>query len=430
MSRRFPERVRGFSLTEAMVSLTLLVVVMVVALTLLFTMRSFAERTQFLIEPRQTARRAADYLSYFLQGATDLNGTGTAVVAPNALVTYYNRDASDPGSRVQASYNNLTGTETGNSVVAAGRTAFGDVGSDIISLILPTGRPAKYAIAVWPADGLNQDLYLAYRDGCGPGATNDDAANMLLFRQLTREVSGESTALLLAQDNNGAWQYLRINSYVAANPPADGCQVTNGQNLHVTISPGQAPASGGPIDVPGGHVALATPAFLYLGLEAFSFRVRTDANGNVNLEQKSGLFDPLTDNPGAAFAPIIENIEDLQIAYIYPDGTAWNTAAQDITAGCAACVNGVPWQAGVTAVAPARDIQNVIGLRFSVVGRSRPISFGARQISAPTTGATGSTASRRFRPAVEDRAAAAAYDQSEHYRATGTLMLKNRMLGN
>jgi hypothetical protein len=427
MSRR-SDRTRGFSLAEAMVSLTLLVVVMVVALTLLFTMRSFAERVQWVIEPRQTARRAVDYLSFYLLGATD-----EAVGAPNAIVTYYNRDASkpsDPTNRVQATYDNLQGDEFGNSEVVPGeQTKFGDVGTDIISLILPTGNPAKYPVApLWPGYKPSpNDFYIGFRGGCG--AANPDTANMDAFKLLTRENgTGHSNALLLLQDNNFSWQYFQINAYVASN-----CADTTGQNIQVKADPGEAPPLG-PIDPPGGHTpSFADPIFLVTGLDAFSFRVRTDANGVPNLEQKNGLFDPNTDNPGAAFVPVIENVEDFQIAYLYADGSFWNTSTQTLVfdsgvyPGCGKC--NVPYQAGLNAVAPAQDITQVLGLRVSVVARSRPITFGARQISGARTGAAVGAIDRRFRPAAENRAGAAKYDDFEHYRATVTLMLRARMLG-
>ena len=418
MSRR-SERSRGFSLAEAMVSLTLLVVVMVVALTLLFTMRSFAERVQWVIEPRQTARRAVDYLSHYLQGATDV-----AFLAPDAIVTYYNSDGTNPASRVQASYDNLTAAQA-----AAG---FGDRDTDIVSLILPTGPPAKYLVTypgslVWPGySPPTNDFYIAYRGGCG--VTNDDAANMTAFKLLTRESGGTSTALLLLQDNNGSWLYFKISAYVAADG-ACNCTMGNGANIHVQADPGDAPPKG-TIDPPGGHTGtFADPVFLVTGLEAFSFRVRT-VNGVPSLEQKTGLFDPATDNPGAAFVPVIENVEDFQVAYLYTDGTFWQTATASLKAlDATAYPDDVPWQAGPTAAAPARDITQVIGLRFSIAARSRPVTFGARQISGAKTGTAVGTVDRRFRPAAENHPGAATYDDFEHFRATATLMLKNRMLG-
>ncbi|HEX5856338.1 MAG TPA: prepilin-type N-terminal cleavage/methylation domain-containing protein, partial [Thermoanaerobaculia bacterium] len=95
---------RGFTLLEAMVSLLLLVIVLIVAMTMLFQMRAFAERQQYFMLPRQAARRATDYLSYYIAGASDLNYE-SSYLHPNALIMYYNLG----GSLTQASYNNLTG---------------------------------------------------------------------------------------------------------------------------------------------------------------------------------------------------------------------------------------------------------------------------------------------------------------------------------
>ena len=133
-------RAGGFTLIEAVVSLLLLVIVLTVAMTMLFQMRAFAERQQFFMLPRQAARRAADYLSYYMAGASDLNDRTTPRQSPNALVMYYNVN----GNPVQASYDNLTGTEPGNSITVPGvSTAFGDLGTDVVTLIAPT-NPAKY----------------------------------------------------------------------------------------------------------------------------------------------------------------------------------------------------------------------------------------------------------------------------------------------
>ena len=406
-----------------MVSLTLLVVVMVVALTLLFTMRSFAERVQWVIEPRQTARRAVDYLAHFLQGATDVGA-----FAPNAIVTYYNTDGTPAGVRVQATYDNLT--------AAQAAAFFGDEGTDIISLLLPTGAPAKYLVTypgslVWPGYGPNE-YYIGFRDGCG--VTNDDNANMAAFKLLTRESGGTSAGLLLLQDNNGSWQYFKISAYLAADATCK-CTMGNGANIHIQASPGDALPNGtiAPPGWPNPGMGILDPVYLVTGLEAFSFRVRT-VNGVPSLEQKTGLFDPATDNPGTAFVPVIENVEDFQIAYLYTDGSFVNTSTLllDPAKGgiCAECVNGVPWQAGPSAAPPARDISQVVGLRFSIAARSRPVTFGARQISAAKTGAlVPADAIRRFRPAAENHAGATTYDDFEHFRATAMLILKNRVLG-
>ena len=73
-----------------------------------------------------------------------------------------------------------------------------------------------------------------------------------------------------------------------------------------------------------------TPVVLWAGVSYVSFRVR-----NGTLEQKNGMFDRTTDKPGAAFFPIMENVEDLQVAYIYgrgaQAGNVWNTVDRKST---------------------------------------------------------------------------------------------------
>src|SRR5450759_2982417 len=145
-------RLQGFTLLEAMISLLLLVIVLIVAMTMLFQMRAFAERQQYFMLPRQAARRATDYLSYYIAGASDLNYVNPLQQSPNALITYYNLN----GVLTQSSYNNLTGAETGNAarVVAAAppviptaisSTNFGDIGTDIITMVAPF-NPARYQV--------------------------------------------------------------------------------------------------------------------------------------------------------------------------------------------------------------------------------------------------------------------------------------------
>jgi len=428
-SRRAERARRGFSLAEATVSLTLLIIVMVVSLTLLFSMRSFAERQQFTMEPRQTARRGVDYLLFFLAGATDANSFSQQ--APNAIVTYYNSDASNNASLTQATYNNLTGTEAGNApatlTTALGTinsTDFGDLGTDIVSVSLPIAEPVKYPIFAWPTNGTDKDLYVGFRAGC---AVND-AANLALFQQATLESGGKSPNNLMVIDSVGNWTYLKIKQYMSSN-----CAAANDQVIHVKVNPGQSQGADGPIAPPNGPAALTEPAFLLTGIGFFSFRVRTDpATGIPNLEQKNGLFDPATDdNPATTtFVPVIENVEDFQIAYLYASGAIWNTPVQQMSAGmadCLPCLTNVPFQAGPSVAPSVLDASNVVGLRINVVARSRPMTLQVRSLTATGTGsAVGTSSNRHFRPAAEDHAIAAAYDNFEHYRATTTVMLRNR----
>lgn len=442
-------RARGFTLLEAMVSLLLLVIILIVAMTMLFQMRAFAERQQYFMLPRQAARRAVDYLSYYIAGASDVNYVDPQRQSPNALIMYYNQG----GVLTQASYNNLTGNaaqEPGNSVLpAAGlrpantSTAFGDIGTDTITMIAPF-TPSRYQVfARFQPTAVSKDLWLNFRVGCAVS----DAENQAAFAAATGLDGPAGSALLMLVDNTGSWAYVTIP---AAGYLTDGtCADTgNFNNIHIQVD-----TTGATLAPPNGMAGLTDPVFLVAGLQVISFRVLTDSvDGVPKLQQKLGLFDPATDNPGVAFTNVMENVEDLQIAYIYalgaaagPNGLVWNTSAQTIDSDAVqcpapACDTHVPSQAGPLGGAPPLDIQNVIGLRFSVTGRSPLLPLGARQLtnvdSRDDLAAVASqTPNQHFRPPSEDHAVTMdtlfplkpVYDQFDHYRATATLMLRNRI---
>jgi hypothetical protein len=421
-----------------MVSLLLLVIILIVAMTMLFQMRAFAERQQYFMLPRQAARRATDYLSYYIAGASDLNYVDSLQQrSTNSLVTYYNLN----GVLTRSSYNNLTGNpavEPGNSILPASglrpantSTAFGDIGTDTITMVAPF-NPSRYQIfAPFQPTAVSKDLWVNFRVGCA----TSDVANQAAFAAATG-FDGTQSALLMLVDNSGNWGYVRIPGagYLTDGLCAD---TANFKNIHVQVD-----TTGATLAPPHGTGALADPVFLVAGLQFISFRVLTDSvDGVPKLQQKLGLFDPATDNPGTAFTNVMENVEDLQIAYMYPDGAIWNTATQTIHTGApdcpqAECNNHVPFQAGPSVAAPPLDIQNVIGLRFSVTGRSPLLPIGARQLTnVDVKDPLASTTSRHFRPASEDHAVTMdpvhptwpLYDQFDHYRATATLMLRNRI---
>lgn len=397
---------------EAVVSLLVLVIVMVVTLGLLFSMRSFAERQTSKTAPRQTARQAIDYVSFFAGGASDLNQGGIAN-NPNAIVTYW---VDGGGTVKQASYNNLTTAQEGAGLGAAG--------TDILTVFLPV-NPTPIPVSSWAGFNVAGKSNLNYVAGCG----SSSAQNNALFKAATGAHvetafgASEVSDLLIATNPTGAWGYYRITSYDSA----PDC-TRAGAAIQVVSNA----TSSQQVANPAGQPSLADPVSLIAGLQIVSFRVRQDANGTFNLEQKQGLFNPATDNPGTAFVPVVEDVEDLQVAWLYNQAlaggaTIFGTATTPFPV---TVTNGVPSQGGRGGDA-AYDVTRIAGLRISIVARSKALRFGSLRLTAsrgpqPTPNPQLKLA---FRPAVEDRAAGAV-DGFDHQRITTTVMLRNRMLGN
>ncbi len=388
---------------EVMVSLIILVIVMVLTLSLIFRMQSFATRQASVQAPRQTARRAIDYLSFYVQGASDLNPSAGN---PNALVTFF----QDGNSNVrQTSYNNLT----------AAQSALGDPGTDIVSLAIPTS-PLKIPIVNWPGNQHAADMYFNFSAGCsGPNA--GDPENMRQFQAVTGALGSPlHSPVLTLVDSTATWVYYQITGYQGSD-----CSAVGGTNavIHVVANPGRSDM----VNPPGGQPTLTPPIFLMAGIRYVSFRIL-----NGNLQQKQDLFDPATDNPGTAFYTVLEDVEDLQIAYLYgaapdagnPNVYFYNTSGASIPATIGGvATGGVPPQAGPAGVPTSWDATRMSGIRFSVSARSKPLGLGSKQLSEQTK-----ATANNFRPGAEDRAAGA-IDGFAHNRITSTLMFRNRILG-
>lgn len=432
------KRPRGFTLIEAVVSVLILSVVMVVALTLLLSMRSFASKQQAFTAPRQSSRAGIDYLSFFLAGASDLN---VEAGNPNALVMWltYGDNGTSAGAPRQVSYNNLTAAQA-----AAG---FGDEGTDIITLSVPT-NPVRIPIVKWTGSAVaSKTMDVNFTAGCP-----DNVKNLELFKQVTGAVQvgpKELSGILTVQDSAGRWRYMQITDYNWSK-----CELAVGADptlevIHIQITPGNSDQ----LNPPGGwREDLVEPFTINAGIDFTSFRVR-----NRNLEQKTsgvdaggayspGIFNPACDGtapgggcPTIGFTPVVENVEDLQIAYVFRDGTVWNTRNQTLaTTGPGGAASNIPEQVATVSAAPgARDITNVRALRISVTARSNPLDIGARQLSTgiSPTPVPGSTLREGLyrRPALEDHAQGpvdtVATGVFDRYRLTTTLVLRNRMLG-
>ena len=441
------ERSRGMSLPEAMVSLLILTMVMIVALTLLFTMKSFAERQQVKTAPRQTSRQAMEYVGSVITGATDLNDIPTPS-NPNAIITWYTQGNSSAPR--QASFNNLKNDGTEDKL--------GEVGTDIITVAVPANQ-MLVPFTKWPGQLHASTAWLNFKDGCGPDPGND-AEMTRRFLELTgaditdpARYSEAKSGILTVVDSTGQWAYYEITSYQQFD--CDSVDSTSGlpDTVHIVANPGQSQR----INPPGGQPTLIQPVSLAGGMRFMSFRVRrpdpNDPDSIPSLEQKMGLFDPTTDNPGTAFVPIIPDVEDFQVAYLYSqplsaggisNRTVWNSWTGSANAIIPAAPPDIPGTDDYNNVPPqgtesAWDIKHVSGIRLSITSRSAPLRFESRNISVRRGSATRSNA----RPRSEDRAEALPGARQkdgattgrfvgdfDHHRMTSTLLIRNRMLGN
>ena len=392
MSRRCPDNgEKGFTLIELTISLTILIIVLVMSMSLLITMKNFAQRQRQFAEPRQNARRAIDYIGGYIRAATDLNYKGNN---PNCLPIWV-KDETD--TDIQVTYNDVQDqnlAEPGTDILTIGYA------TNILNINITKWNPEAQPIA------KASNLYVNFKDGCP-----NDALNMQLFKDITGAcqpcANGAgccSDVLQVYSDVDGSWAYLVITGYQQST-----CGSADDQIIHVTCTPGQSDHVN-----PPSSKNVTKPCHIGGGLTYLSFRVqRADPADplTTELQQKRGMFDPTSDNPGNNFVALLDGIEDLQIAYIYNDGSIWNTATQQLPT-----TNNVPRQDGVGGGTVANDITNVIGMRVSIVSRANtPVPIMER--------------AKFFRPASEDRPADANFDRFYHYRLTSTVMIRNRNLG-
>jgi type II secretory pathway pseudopilin PulG len=425
--------VAGFTLMEVLVVLATLGMILWMVGQLLFPMRAAAERQRLQVEARQTARSATDYLGYVVRGATDMNETAIPR-NPAAILPYLWRGVTTgmgnfpacpgDGSCVQLSYNNVDQAGTG----------FASEGSDIITL---TSARVTFPVrlngaSAWPNpfnDSSTQ--YWAFNVACS--GTPDDTANFQMFKTLTQDPANptQSLPLLIVDQGSGAWLTYRITNYRDGNN-ATTCTVLNpacivgGVNVPC-VEVNADPENANNLNPPGGVQLLANIPSLIVGSQFTALRV---CNGW--LEQKNGTFNPAADNNCPALAagtvefpdyvvkagwsPLLPNVEDFQIAYIFNNGDTWNRPGGTLSAG-QGCTDGVPSFNAAPATINQYDVRSVLGLRITIAARS----------STPVQGG-GKMAFRQ--PAAEDHdPTTAPNDTYYRYQASVITLLRNRTSG-
>lgn len=434
----------GFTLVEVLVVVATLGMILWMVGQLLFPMRQAAERQRLQVESRQAARSAADYLNFALRGATDMNRAATPMRNPALILTFvWQGDGTGLGTNptcdgtagvagcVQTSWNNVP-DNGGNPTLAT-------PGSDIITV----GRAASVvsSASLTFAGGMDnhadssQATYLKFDQGC-----MDDAKNAQAFWSLTGRpdppTAADKSLPLVLVDSVGNWAFYQITDYQdgqnnasCTSPSPTLCYDTTSAQavpcMAVIAHPGATA-----YNAPGGLRTLTPTMYLYAGVHYAAFRV---CNGW--LEQKDGIFDPATDTncpvlaPGAEFpayttkdkwSPLLPNVEDLQFAYIFTDGTVWNSPAGTLSAatgGVSPPVAGVP--VAVAGANPPRfDVLHVIGVRVTVTARSStPVIIGGGKIAEP-------------QPVAEDHDPGLVL-RDTYYRAqiSSVAMLRNRASG-
>jgi type II secretory pathway pseudopilin PulG len=429
----------GFTLMEVLVVLATLGMILWMVGQLFFPMRQAAERQRLQVEARQTARSAVDYVAYLVRGATDLNEVAP-IRNPAAILTYLWRGsnpgiaaatlATCPGDTgcVQMSFNNVNQSTT----------SFATDGTDVLTLSRSTA-PRRISAASFPlASGsftAASVQYWAFRDGCAPGGpaangAGNDSNNLAFFKQVTGGVVGpaQNPPLVLINPVTGGWLVYRITDYRDASN-GSSCTVPDPANCTLSgvtvpcIGVSADPQAATALNPPGGFEAIAALPDLAVGSRFASLRV---CNGW--LEQKDGLFDRANDATcpalpagtvdfppyvvKAGWSPLLPNVEDLQVAYVFSDGTVGNGPG-----GTVATTDGVPTSTGNNPVAGTPDIVNVIGVRITVTGRSATqVLFGGHQPGRPL--------------ACEDHpASAAAEDTFYRYQVSAIALLRNRTAG-
>ncbi len=374
---------RGVSLIEFLIYLLLVVIILAGSAQVLFSMRRSATRMELETASRQTARQAIEYIGRFIRGATDMNNVN-ARNNPFAIMVWYREGATT----YQSSWNNVT-----NSNLA-------DPGTDIITVAYPVNSLGVPCLK-WPGFLSAATAWWAYTEGCP-----NDATNMQLFQEVTgaHYVGAKLVSQpMMVIGANGLAGWYQITGYQQSD-------CANGR-VHVVANPGLSEG----LNPPGGQPTLTQPVTMMTGPRFVAFRVR-----NGWLEQKDGIFRPNKDNPDSNPAPspwhqVLPNVEDLQVAWVFRDGTMKNTsAASRLPSG--QYPGNVPSQVPLGTAPPTYDVTNVVGLRITVT------AISPDEVSWEKS-------ARFSRPAAEDHPAGTAKDKLYHRRMTQIIMIRNRNLG-
>ena len=435
-------RAAGFTLMEVLVVLAALGMILWMAGQLLFPMRAAAERQRLQVEARQTARSAGDYASYVIRGASDMNDRATPR-NPGTILTYLWKGPNPatvgaffptcPGTGcVQLSYNN----------VDQAATSLATDGSDIITLAVSQARTypvlLKSASPAWPIPYDDASVqYWGFDLGCAPGAPAGNAGandnkNLSDFKTLLEVGStGKSLPLILVEPATGQWLTYRITSFRDGNN-GTSCTVLDpnclleGVNVPC-ISVSATPSDPLSLNAPGGPETISGQPSVVVGS-----RFKTLRLCNGWLEEKDGFLDPDpttgdgnctpvvaagTEFPAyvtkAGWSPLLPNVEDFQIAYVFANGETWNGSKQTLVA-TQLCDNGVP-SCDAGASTPSNwDVRNIIAVRVTITARSSiPVTVGGKIV--------------RGRPAAEDHnPGTAAGDTYYRYQVSVTTLLRNR----
>jgi prepilin-type N-terminal cleavage/methylation domain-containing protein len=389
---------RGFTLVELMVTIAALVVVLTLSAQLLFATRRASDRQRLQTEPRQTARGATDYVNFLVRSATDLNNV-LGARNPLAIMVWY---TNGNNQLFQTCFNNLTAAQAANGM--------GDEGTDLIT-VAHADRANFLPLLTWQGNQRSSSAYWEFNQGCP-----DSAANLAMFKELTGahpDPNGgqDISDPLIITDANGQVGTYQITDYKEGTN-ADNCAAKNNlpdypekscaENqgcLAVVANPGRSDQ----VNPPSGQPDLVQPITMNLGPRFISIRVR-----NRQLEQKFGIFNQNTDTPGTAFQPLLPNVEDFQVAWIFQNGEIRNNNAGHRIPRTGA----VPTQS----VPDTYHVRNVAGMRVTFTTRS--------QLVIP-----GEVNNRYFRLAAEDHDAATTRDQFYRFQLSATSMIRNRWPG-